>query len=285
MIKVTETKQIVICTDSEINTCRLKRSDYPEDMKAWERRTLGLLKSWLEKSKESVVIKHVSSGLNLSDGASRGSVIPVEEKLVREIVLKALGSDEVLHDINNVEVKEECVFAIRPTRRARKTIPRVITGSENDKNDKTLDEILSAELTGTTSDGDSPTVPVGLKKWILTVQENDSLDELRSMILERNIERGKVLSFKVNDDGILIRQIRQDIDGGVQEQVVLPRVWEVIRPVILRHHKTLHSGIASTRYQVQKYWWWPNMKKDIAKVVQECEICRLVRGKAGLKLV
>src|SRR4051812_24801297 len=46
------------------------------------------------------------------------------------------------------------------------------------------------------------------------------------------------------------------------------------------HHSPLsiHPGSTKMYQDIRQWYWWSNMKKDIARYVDECDVCRRVKA-------
>ena len=63
--------------------------------------------------------------------------------------------------------------------------------------------------------------------------------------------------------------------------VVLPADPELINKVLAECHDTPycgHVGRTKTLHNVQRYFWWPNMQKDVQQFVASCDSCQRVKS-------
>jgi len=54
--------------------------------------------------------------------------------------------------------------------------------------------------------------------------------------------------------------------------------------IIYEHHDEKHRGIKTTTQEVEKNFWWPEMKKDIAFAVRNCYICNVSKPRETIKV-
>jgi transposase InsO family protein len=55
-----------------------------------------------------------------------------------------------------------------------------------------------------------------------------------------------------------------------------PQTWnEIIR---LAHEKTIHAGMRGTFYELNRFYWWPFMKRDIRDYINTCKKCAAVKN-------
>lgn len=42
------------------------------------------------------------------------------------------------------------------------------------------------------------------------------------------------------------------------------------------HESLMHRGLEAVYYNIRESYYWPGIKKEIGKVLKECEICKIV---------
>src|SRR3954464_10959919 len=92
--------------------------------------------------------------------------------------------------------------------------------------------------------------------------------------IKRDITKGKAPSFAVADDGMLY----------FQKHLVVPRSKPNLNltPCVMKEaHDTplsIHPGSTKMYQDIRQRYWWPNMKQDIARYVEECDVCRRIKA-------
>ena len=67
---------------------------------------------------------------------------------------------------------------------------------------------------------------------------------------------------------------RNELDDDYKR---LPHPSEMTSLILEAHEKTQHSGVASTYYELKKKLWWPEMRNDIKKELNNCIRCQAVK--------
>ena len=108
----------------------------------------------------------------------------------------------------------------------------------------------------------------------------------------RSVLRDKVLEVQLADEGV--RKIKEKIKQGKELflQVLPGGLVAMGKRVYVPENKTLkgeilkeahesrfatHPGSTKMYRDLKEYYWWPNMKKEIAKYVSRCGICQQVK--------
>ncbi|KAG7663999.1 uncharacterized protein J8A68_002500 [[Candida] subhashii] len=72
--------------------------------------------------------------------------------------------------------------------------------------------------------------------------------------------------------------------GYDREGLASPRLWvpttELQLRVIHQHHdtaSTLHPGLSPTYFDMQKYYYWPDMHESIRRYIKHCGICQAIK--------
>ena len=85
------------------------------------------------------------------------------------------------------------------------------------------------------------------------------------------VKEGKLPNFNLGSDGIL----------RYQNRLVVPDEDELKREIMADAHKskyTIHPGRNKMYQDVKKFFWWNNMKRDIAQFVYSCLTCQQVKS-------
>ena len=107
--------------------------------------------------------------------------------------------------------------------------------------------------------------------FLRAIREKYTEDELFRNILQR-LQQGEQLRGRyVLDNGILLYTRR-----GVQ-RICIPRVDEILSFILHDCHDSLiggHLGVDKTLAYAQRYFYWPQMEKDVRQYVESCLICQ-----------
>ena len=77
---------------------------------------------------------------------------------------------------------------------------------------------------------------------------------------------GKCVDFRLDEHGVLM----------FRDRVCVPDVFELKKLILNDDHKSslsIHPGATKMYQDLQKLFWWPGMKKDIAEFVYACLVC------------
>jgi hypothetical protein len=86
----------------------------------------------------------------------------------------------------------------------------------------------------------------------------------------RRMESGEAQCFQQDTDGVL----------WFKDRLVVPKDFEFCRKIMDEAHYSRYSIHLRTNkmYQdLKKNFWWTRMKREIAKYVPECDICRRIK--------
>jgi hypothetical protein len=86
------------------------------------------------------------------------------------------------------------------------------------------------------------------------------------------LAEGKAKEFCLKEDGLLTHF----------KQVCVPGIGKLRKEIMSEaHHSpyTVHPGGTKMYRDVKGSYWWNNMKKDIAKFVEQCSTCQQVKAK------
>jgi hypothetical protein len=97
------------------------------------------------------------------------------------------------------------------------------------------------------------------------------LEDPKCAKIKQLLAEGKTKEFCLKEDGLLTHF----------KQVCVPEI-EGLRKKIMSeaHHSlyTVHPGGTKMYRDVKGSYWWNNMKKDIAKFVEQCSTCQQVKA-------
>nr|GEU79495.1 putative reverse transcriptase domain-containing protein [Tanacetum cinerariifolium] len=107
---------------------------------------------------------------------------------------------------------------------------------------------------------------------------------LKTKILEAQVKASKDLKAPAEWlRGLETHFERQD-DGGIYffDRIWIPSFGDV-RKLIMDEARTsrysVHPGVDKTYYDLRDLYWWPGMKRDIAKYVSKCLTCSKINSK------
>nr|GEY04537.1 putative reverse transcriptase domain-containing protein [Tanacetum cinerariifolium] len=122
--------------------------------------------------------------------------------------------------------------------------------------------------------------PLRVRSLVMTVHTN-----LPEKILEAQTEAMKEENVKAENLGRLLKPIFEIRSNGIryfEGRLWLP-LFGGIRDVVMHEsHKykySIHPGSDKMYQDLKKFYWWPNMKADIATFVSKCLTCAKVKAK------
>ena len=91
--------------------------------------------------------------------------------------------------------------------------------------------------------------------------------------IKKYLSQGNHSFYHVRDDGALLFKGR----------LVVPRSDNIDSrsDVMKEAHDTplsIHPGSTKMYQDIRQWYWWPDMKRDIAKYVAECDVCRRIKA-------
>jgi hypothetical protein len=110
-------------------------------------------------------------------------------------------------------------------------------------------------------------VELDLEHSIKTMQRYDSEVER----IKRYLKKGKPSEFHLDKDGILF----------FQRRLFVPKFKDEREHVMKEAHDTplsIHPGSTKMYRDICQRYWWPDMKRDIARYVSECDVCRHIKA-------
>ncbi|WJZ97121.1 hypothetical protein VitviT2T_015752 [Vitis vinifera] len=111
-------------------------------------------------------------------------------------------------------------------------------------------------------------VQLDLVGRIKTLQKND----IQLVQLMEKVKRGSKLDFVLSDDGILRFGTR----------LCVPNDGDLRRELLKEAHCSkfgIYPGGVKMYRDLKQNYWWPGMKRDIARFVAQCLVCQHVKAK------
>ena len=96
------------------------------------------------------------------------------------------------------------------------------------------------------------------------------IDDPFLLNLRKGIEQGKPSEFHVRSDGSV----------WLRNRICVPNQPDLKLEIMQEAHSTpytVHPGSTKMYHDIKGNFWWPNMKREIAKFVLECPICQQVK--------
>ncbi|WVZ48637.1 hypothetical protein U9M48_000058 [Paspalum notatum var. saurae] len=127
---------------------------------------------------------------------------------------------------------------------------------------------------------------------VLSLNANGARSELYNLVLEPTI-KDQIIAAQKQDKGM--SHIRDEINDkkkacfkldeeGVlwfKNRLVVPKDMELRKKILDEAHTsmfTLHPGSNKMYQDLKQKFWWTRMKREIAKYVSECDVCRRVKA-------
>src|SRR3954471_15571402 len=89
--------------------------------------------------------------------------------------------------------------------------------------------------------------------------------------IKKNIASGVAKCFSINDQGVVFFGTR----------LVVPRKHNLRRLILKEAHDTplsIHPGSTKMYQDLRQRFWWTRMKREIARFVAECDVCRRIEA-------
>ena len=89
--------------------------------------------------------------------------------------------------------------------------------------------------------------------------------------IKKNIANGVAKCFSVNDEGTVY----------FGNRLVVPKMRNLRKLILQEAHDTplsIHPGSTKMYQDLRPRFWWTRMKREIAKYVVECDVCRRVKA-------
>src|SRR4051812_959200 len=105
-----------------------------------------------------------------------------------------------------------------------------------------------------------------LEDQIIAAQKQDS--GIRE--IKENIASGDAKWFSTNDEGTIF----------FENRLVVPENKDISQLILKEAHDTplsIHPGSTKMYRDLRQRYWWTRMKRDIARFVAECDVCRRIK--------
>ena len=109
-----------------------------------------------------------------------------------------------------------------------------------------------------------------LDHYIKVMQKYDS----KVAKIKRDLARGKAVFFTVDNDGTLFFSNRLVVPRSKENLNMTPDVMKEAHDTPL----SIHPGSTKMYQDLRQRYWWSNKKQDIARYVEECDVCRRVKA-------
>jgi len=96
-------------------------------------------------------------------------------------------------------------------------------------------------------------------------------EDAKPQRIKQNLERGKFSGFVVDEDGTL----------RFQNRLCVPDHSDLKERILAEAHNTrysIHPGGTEMHRDLKHYFWWDNMKREIAEYVYWCLTCQRVKA-------
>ena len=131
--------------------------------------------------------------------------------------------------------------------------------------------VVADALSRITTEANALSVVEPDDEFLDTIRAKYAEDELFSNVIHRLQQGEQHRGRYVLDDGLLCYTRR-----GVQ-RMCIPRVDELISVILHDCHDSLlggHLGVDKTLSYAQRYYYWPQMDKDVCQYVESCQLCQ-----------
>nr|AXY87475.1 polymerase [Simian foamy virus] len=110
--------------------------------------------------------------------------------------------------------------------------------------------------------------------YVVNTNTTPSLDAELDQLLQGQYPKGypKHYSYKLQEGHVVVER-----PNGIR--IIPPKADR--STIILQAHNIAHTGRDSTFLKVTSKYWWPNLRKDVVKVIRQCKQC-LVTNQAVL---
>ncbi|WVZ98123.1 hypothetical protein U9M48_043601 [Paspalum notatum var. saurae] len=127
--------------------------------------------------------------------------------------------------------------------------------------------VLSLNANGTRSELYNLVLEPTIKDQIIAAQKQDKgMSHIRDEINDK-----KKACFKLDEEGVL----------WFKNRLVVPKDMELRKKILDEAHTsmfTLHPGSNKMYQDLKQKFWWTRMKREIAKYVSECDVCKRVKA-------
>ena len=102
------------------------------------------------------------------------------------------------------------------------------------------------------------------------IKQNQLSDQYLNRVKDE-VESKKSKEFEVSTDGVITFQGR----------LCVPKIGDLQEEILTEAHRTpysVHPGATKMYKDLKKHYWWPGMKNDVVKHVEQCLTCQQVKA-------
>ncbi|KAF4720322.1 hypothetical protein FOZ63_033579 [Perkinsus olseni] len=296
---------LIICTDSEINLARLRRTPtaiLTSDELVTQRRVVKTRNNLYEIRRKTGIrcsVCHIEGERNPADAPTRGKLRSEELEEDKGSYVRALQAQLIQAESCNIENLPN-IYEL-PEDYQPIPIPASLTNNKPKKRakftekdeEKSLDVSAIAISAPENSDDivaiyhKSNLICRFFREWQHAVldlgdeeHEQDvaispliyTIRDVQRLYSVDNLLKAPFTSLDGND--LVVRNCRQDVNGRVYTQLVIPPGYTTLQNILLRKvHGRSHHGINATYNEMVKRYHWPGMRRMVARMVLACGTC------------
>ncbi len=218
----------------------------------------------------------------LGNDLAGGKVLPVPE--VTDVPSVCLDSNDVAHF--HPEVFSTCAVTLAQSAKAMEQIEladsfvgHVLAEDENifetKRNDIRGSNVKSSA--GLLESFHSLDLPISRFQIIAAQKDDSSLTKCFSAVISSEAAKKSDTAYFM-DDGLLMRRwcskVEEDLDWNVIYQVVVPSKYRSYVLCLAHEHLlSAHLGVTKTYHRILQHFFWPGLKRDVAKFCRTCHTC------------
>ncbi|KAF4663799.1 hypothetical protein FOL47_005556 [Perkinsus chesapeaki] len=302
--------KLIICTDSEVNLARLRRTSTtiktPDEL-VRQRRVIKIRNTVHElqqKTSVRVLFTHIEGALNPADLPSRGKISEDIHRSAREAYVSYLVG--LLRSPDTSSIENLPSFYTLPQDYTPIPIPSKLTPAHPEA-------VLAIKASQMNSENDAAAGDDGYQvyqnediasqlhqqrrlsrafrewqKYCMSLgdphhQQDPILSPLVMVVGKAQHRYGQARLLRapftsIDDNGLIVRHCRQDTNGLVHPQYVVPPKDRPLQRLIVKTvHGHFHHGVNATYNELVKMFHWPGIRPMVAKVVTACGVCIKIR--------
>ena len=112
---------------------------------------------------------------------------------------------------------------------------------------------------------------MSLKPTLLEKIKEHQFSDLYLSRVKEEVESGKRTDFVLSSEGIL----------KFKDRLCVPDVSDLRKEILTEAHSTpysVHPGTTKMYRDLKMHYWWPGMKTDVVKYVEQCLTCQQVKA-------
>ena len=112
---------------------------------------------------------------------------------------------------------------------------------------------------------------LSLKPTLLEKIKEDQFSDPYLSRVKEEVESGKRTDFTLSTEGIL----------KFKDRLCVPDVSDLRKEILTEAHTTpysVHPGTTKMYRDLKMHYWWPGMKTDVVKYVEQCLTCQQVKA-------